>query len=276
MIICPICKNELKKEERRYICCNNHSFDISKQGHVNLLLSSQKNSKIPGDNREMVLSRKHFLEKGNYQGISDAVNEVFLKYLVNEKKTSILDIGCGEGYYTNRLKKFLDGKKIEAEILAVDISKEAVMVGAKTYKDMDWLVASATTLPIFDESLDFILCMFAKIDPSEFFRTLKKGGKLIVVSTGENHLEDMKAVVYDIIKKDFYLPAEDETLKIFNHIESITHSYRTKIIGNESIKNLFNMTPYRWRSPQKGVEKLFALEELETTVEVTIDIFEKR
>lgn len=275
MIICPICKNRLTREERRYICCNNHSFDVSKQGHANLLLSNQKNSKIPGDNREMVLSRKNFLERGNYQEISDTVNKIVESHLSEKKEISILDIGCGEGYYTNRLEEHLAKCGIKTEMTGIDISKEAVMAAAKTYKNIAWLVASATALPIADESLDFIICMFAKIDPDEFQRTLKKGGKLIVVSTGKDHLEDLKGVVYDVIKKDFYLPSEDESLKIFKHIETLTHTYRTKVIGNEAIRALFNMTPYRWRSPQKGIEKLFALEELETTVQVTVDTFEK-
>lgn len=275
MIICPICRKKLKREEKKYICESNHTFDISKQGHGNLLLSNQKNSKNPGDNREMVLSRKNFLEKGNYSGISDKVNDTLEKYVSGKGKINILDIGCGEGYYTGRLKSYLDEKRIESEITAIDISKEAVMAGAKSYKGINWLVASATALPIENDSLDFILCMFAKIDPTEFQRTLKKSGKLIIVSTGENHLEEMKEVIYETIKKDFYLPAEDESLKIFSHRESIIHNYMTEVIGNESIQNLFNMTPYRWRSPREGIERLFALDRLKTKIEVTIDIFEK-
>lgn len=275
MIICPICKKKLMREEKKYICENNHTFDISKQGHANLLLSNQKNSKNPGDNREMVLSRKNFLERGNYSGISDKVNKILEKYISQEGKINILDIGCGEGYYTNRLKKYLDEKMIKNEITAIDISKEAVIAGAKSYKGINWLVASATALPIEDSSLDFILCMFAKIDPSEFMRTLKKGGKLVVVSTGENHLEEMKEVVYESVKKEFYLPAEDESLKIFTHRETLTHNYITEVEGKETIQNLFNMTPYRWRSPREGIERLFALDRLKTKVEVTIDIFEK-
>ncbi|MGL5578706.1 MAG: methyltransferase domain-containing protein, partial [Fusobacteriaceae bacterium] len=160
-------------------------------------------------------------------------------------------------------------------ITAIDISKEAVLAGAKSYKGINWLVASATALPIEDSSLDFILCMFAKIDPLEFQRTLKKGGKLIIVSTGENHLEEMKEVVYESVKKDFYLPAEDESLKIFHHVETLTHSYETEVEGKETIQDLFNMTPYRWRSPREGIERLFALDKLKTKIEVTIDIFEK-
>ena len=93
----------------------------------------------------------------------------------NSNSLEILDIGCGEGYYTGRLKKFLDENGIESNITGIDISKEAIICGAKTYKDIDWVVASATNIPLEDESLDYIICMFAKIIPEEKMRTLKKG-----------------------------------------------------------------------------------------------------
>ncbi len=274
MMICPVCKGKMKKIEKKYICEGNHSYDLSKYGHVNLLLSNQKNSKIPGDSKEMVLSRKNYLEKGYYKGISDAVNRAVEKNLTEKKDVRILDIGCGEGYYTNRLKMMLENLGIKNEIVGIDISKEAIISAAKSYKDMEWVVASASALPIEDESLDFIICMFAKIIPEEKIRTLKKGGKLIVVSTGENHLLQLKEVVYEVVRKEFYSPVED--LNIFEHIETLNEKYLVKILEKESIENLFNMTPYRWRSPQKGVEKLFSLNDLEITVEVNIDIFEKK
>ena len=275
MIICPICKEKLIKEGRTYKCSKNHSFDLSKSGHVNLLLDNQKHSKMPGDDKDMVLSRKHFLEKNYYKGISDKLNEIILKNIPenSDKKINILDIGCGEGYYTGNLKNFLDKNNIQSEIIGIDISKEAVISASKSHKGINWIVASATNIPVCDESLDFIICMFAKIIPEEKMRTLKKGGKLIIVSTGENHLLQMKEVVYENVRKDFYSPIED--LKIFKYLETINCTYKTFIRENESIKNLFNMTPYRWRSPREGIERLFSLNELETFVDVNFDIFTK-
>ncbi|MGL4999173.1 MAG: methyltransferase domain-containing protein [Cetobacterium sp.] len=274
MIVCPVCSKKMQKIERKYICEGNHNFDISKFNHVNLLLSSQKNSKLPGDNKEMVLSRKNYLEKGYYKGISDAVNEIVNKNLKGLKEVNILDIGCGEGYYTSRLKNNLDDLGIESNIVGIDISKEAIISAAKSYKKIEWIVASASSLPIEDESLDFIVCMFAKIIPEEKMRTLKKGGKLIIVSTGENHLLQLKEIVYETVRKDYYSPVED--LNIFSHLETLNVKYDKEILEKDSIENLFNMTPYRWRSPQSGVEKLFSLDKLKTTIEVNIDVFEKK
>lgn len=272
MLICPVCKEKLIKNEKTYRCIKNHSFDMAKQGYLNLLLSNKKHSKTPGDDKEMVLSRKGFLEKGYYKAISDAVNNIVLENR-NSDTLEILDIGCGEGYYTGRLKKALLENGIDGDITGIDISKEAVISAAKTYKDINWIVASAADIPLEDESLDFIICMFAKIIPEEKMRTLKKGGKLIIVSTGEKHLIELKEVVYDKVRTEFYSPVED--LKIFKHLRTINCTAKSFIKENESIRNLFDMTPYKWRSPKEGVERLFALNELEITIDVNIDIFEK-
>lgn len=244
MIICPVCKKDLIRNEKTYRCENNHSFDMGKQGYLNLLLSNQKHSKTPGDDKEMVLSRKRFLEKDYYKIISDRVNSLILENL-----------------------------GVESNIIGIDISKEAIISAAKTYKNIDWLVASAMNIPLADESMDFVICMFAKIVPEEKMRVLKNGGKLIVVSTGEKHLIELKEVVYKNVRTEFYSPVED--LKIFKHCKTVNCTGKSFITENESIRNLFDMTPYKWRSPKDGVERLFSLDNLEITIDVNIDVFEK-
>lgn len=246
---------------------------MGKQGYLNLLLSNQKHSKTPGDDKEMVLSRKRFLEKDYYKIISDRVNSLIQENLGDKKSVNILDIGCGEGYYTGNIKKFLESLGVESNIIGIDISKEAIISGAKTYKNIDWLVASAMNIPLASESMDFVICMFAKIVPEEKMRVLKEGGKLIVVSTGEKHLLELKEVVYENVRTEFYSPIED--LKIFKHCKTVNCTGKSFIAENESIRNLFDMTPYKWRSPKDGVERLFSLDSLEITIDVNIDIFEK-
>jgi len=273
MIICPVCKKDLIRNEKTYRCENNHSFDMGKQGYLNLLLSNQKHSKTPGDDKEMVLSRKRFLEKDYYKIISDRVNSLILENLGDKKSVDILDIGCGEGYYIGNIKKFLENLGVESNIIGIDISKEAIISAAKTYKNIDWLVASAMNIPLADESMDFVICMFAKIVPEEKMRVLKNGGKLIVVSTGEKHLIELKEVVYENVRTEFYSPVED--LKIFKHCKTVNCTGKSFITENESIRNLFDMTPYKWRSPKDGVERLFSLDSLEITIDVNIDVFEK-
>ena len=272
MIICPVCKEELVKEGKTYRCKNNHCFDMAKQGYTNLLLSNQKHSKMPGDDKDMVMSRRGFLEKGYYRAISDGVNKI-VKETSHTKEINILDIGCGEGYYTKRLRDSLEEAGITPHIVGIDISKEAVIAAAKSDKRIEWIVASATNIPVADSSLDYIICMFAKIIPEEKMRTLKSGGYLIVVSTGENHLIELKEVVYDKVRTEFYSPVKD--LEMFKHIKTVNCTDKVFVDSNESIRNLFDMTPYRWRSPKEGIERLYALDSLGITIDVNIDIFMK-
>ncbi len=272
---CPVCGEELNRVERSYKCTNNHTFDMGKQGYVNLHMSNEKRSKNPGDDKAMIISRKNFLEKGYYKKISGTLNEIILDDIKSrnlEGKTNLLDVGCGEGYYTNLLRDELNNSEIENHIVGVDISKDGIIHAARSYKGIEWIVASGSKLPIQDNSLDYVICMFSYIDPLEYRRVLKKDGKLIVVSTGEYHLVEIKEVVYDKLKMEYYRPTEDiKDGYIYEKLVNI--KYETMIETNEDIKSLFDMTPYRWKSPKDGVERLFQLEELKITVDVNVDIF---
>ncbi|MFA6709313.1 MAG: methyltransferase domain-containing protein [Fusobacterium sp.] len=273
MVICPKCKERLIKDGKTYKCINNHSFDISKSGYLNLLLDNQKNSKNPGDDKGMVKSRKFFLEEGYYKDISDKLNEIVSEKLGETSENFVLDIGCGEGYYTGKLKKYLDENNIENDILGIDISKQAILEASKKYKNIHWVIASALNVPINEETCDIIICMFSKIIPKEKMRILKKNGMIIIVSTGEDHLKEIKEVVYENVKNDFYSPIED--MKEFKHIKTYEVKKEISIDKKENIENLFNMTPYRWRSPKKGIEKLFQLNSIKVTIDVNFDVFEK-
>ena len=143
--VCPICGNVLQRHEKEYVCENRHSFDIARQGYVNLLTVQQKKSLHPGDTREQVLSRRAFLDGNFYAPIADCLCET-AKELGAEGP--ILDVGCGEGYYCTRLAKALN-----AELTGLDISKEAVRVAAGKYKEASWLCATAAHIPVEDRSI---------------------------------------------------------------------------------------------------------------------------
>lgn len=271
ILICPICKGSLERDGRTYRCSKNHSFDMAKQGYVNLHISNKKNS---GDDKEMIQSRRDFLEKDYYKRISEEVNEVAGNYLGPEQ-LEILDIGCGEGYYTKHLKNYLEEQGRKSNIYGIDISKEAVLFASRSYKDIFWAVGSAADLPMADKSLDAVVCMFSRLAEEEYSRVLKDDGILVVVSTGEDHLLDMKKVLYDEVRMEYYRP-EVDLKEEFQLKETRNVKYKTLVEGSKDIMSLFDMTPYKWRTPKEGVERLAALEELDVTIDVNIDVFIKR
>ena len=104
MFICPICKTKLNTHGKTYRCENNHSFDVAKQGYVNLLPVNKKHSDNPGDSKEMVLARRAFLESGYYDCFTEKLREIINSLFNGKEKITIADCGCGEGYYDGRLE----------------------------------------------------------------------------------------------------------------------------------------------------------------------------
>jgi len=124
IISCPVCSHLLIKEQNTYKCENNHTFDLAKEGYLNLLLNAKKTS---GDSKEMMAARRDFLTKGYYEKLSDRVNQRLKK--THSTDQAILDIGCGEGYYLSRFQKEIAPKA--SNFYGMDISKLGIRMAAK-------------------------------------------------------------------------------------------------------------------------------------------------
>lgn len=269
MIICPICGEDLIEEEKSYSCINGHSFDKAKQGHLNLLLSQKSGGKISGDDKSMLLARKEFLNGDFYQNIADKMVSIINSYHL--EKLTLVDVGCGEGYYTNYIKKnILTNKK---EFFGVDIAKDAVRYAASRSKEISWLVASGVKLPIKNDSIDFVTAMFTRTFDNEFARILKDNGILIIVNSDENHLIELREIIYDeVFNKEEYKPLELDSF-IFERRENLKYSVE---IDNRAILNLVEMTPHKWRIKEKNREIIKKLEKLTISIEINFDIYKNK
>ena len=263
-LICPICGQPLRRQERQYICENRHSFDIARQGYVNLLPVQQKHSIAPGDTREQVLSRRAFLEAGFYAPIAEALISAAKKYGVSGE---ILDIGCGEGWYSAQLADALN-----ANLTGLDISKEAVRCAAAKYKGKLWLTATAAHIPVADGSAELLTSLFAITLPEEFSRVLKKDGLYFQVLAAQDHLLGLKGIIYDELK--FKEKDSVPDLPGFTRLESIPIRFSFTVEG-EQIRNLFSMTPHVFRIGKAGAERLAAAETLTDTASCVLNIFRR-
>src|SRR5882724_7875626 len=120
LLACPFCQGALEEMGKSLVCPNRHSFDIAREGYVNLL-----RKKLPGDTREMLVARRAFLERGFYQSLSDVLNQLVVTRIQEmEQAVYILDAGCGEGYYLGRLWHVLEEQtsdgKCESGCLGLD------------------------------------------------------------------------------------------------------------------------------------------------------------
>ena len=194
ILICPVCKKELYREEKSYFCNGEkrHCFDISSSGHVNLCPGRATG----GDDKKAVRSRTEFLNLGFYQPIADKVCHILSKF---NSESTIIDAGCGEGYYTNRV-----AQSTGAMTYGFDLSKEAIISASKSAKrqgisNVLFGVAGIYELPIANDSADAVVNIFAPCAESEFSRVLKQEGLLVVVTAGKNHLYGLKSAIYDTV-----------------------------------------------------------------------------
>lgn len=264
--ICPVCKSEISLFERTYKCNNNHCFDLSKDGYVNLLMSQQSSLKRHGDDKLMVKARRDFLEKGYYNELRQAICETLENVL--PESSSIVDVGCGEGYYTAEI-----AKNNRFKIFGVDISKDALKYAAKSVKSCSFAVASAFSLPFAESSADCVLSVFAPSAYEEFYRVLKNDGKLIKAIPLEEHLWELKCALYKEPYKNKPEKRNDELFKLVSQKEI---KYKINLTEKDDIENLFKMTPYYYKTGREDAEKLLSLNNLETTVHFGVEIYEKR
>lgn len=271
-LCCPVCGQTLTQKDRSYRCPKGHSFDLSASGYLHLLPANKMHSKLPGDNKQMVSARRNFLQKGYYQPVSDKLNEVIAASLGSKKAPLLLDVGCGEGYYTSRLENSLSNQGFEPCVCGMDISKLAINAAAKSYKSVMWAVASSFDLPVADASCDVLVSMFAPICMEEFHRVLKKGGLLVFAVTSTKHLWELKEAIYD---EPYENKKEDHQYEGFvfeqNHkVQSMIH-----LPCQEDISNLFTMTPYYYKSSVQTSQRVAALEQLDTLLDVDILVYRK-
>ncbi len=269
---CPICGNELNRDsvEKHLFCDNNHHFDIAKSGYVNLLMSQQLKVKHHGDDKLMVRSRRDFLNKGYYNVLLEKISKTLLNYTRNG--CTMLDAGCGECWYTSNIYDYLILNHIKPEMLAVDISKDALALGAKRNPDIKRAVASVYRLPIKAASCDIILSLFAPFSGDEFSRILKADGIIVRVIPLEKHLLRLKAAVYDTVYAN---TVENLEFDGFDLLESQEIRDTIHLQCTEDILNVFTMTPYYYKTGAKDQEKLAHLPKLDTEIEFGIFVYRK-
>ena len=261
-LLCPICGQILDRIEKQYRCGNGHSFDLARQGYVNLLPVQQKRSLNPGDPREQVLGRRAFLETGCYEPISNALNETAKELGATGP---ILDVGCGEGYYSARLAQALG-----AELTGLDISKEAVRCAAAKYKGPQWLCGTAAHLPVETGSAGVVTSLFALTMAEEFKRVLRPDGLFFQVLAAEDHLLGLKSIIYPELK--FKEKNTVPEVPGFELVQSVPIRFTFTVEG-EQVQNLLGMTPHVFRITKEGAARLAATQVLTDTASAVLNVY---
>ena len=244
---CPICRENLTLVETSLKCCNRHSFDLAKFGYVNLAPQIKQSANYDKENFQ---NRQQILEAGFYQAILDAVSDLLAN---SETSTTILDIGCGEGFYSRKLQE----RHPDKTFYAFDISKDSVQIAAKSEPNwsVNWFVGDLARLPIKDASMDILLDIFSPANYGEFRRVLSKDGILIKVIPTENHLKEIRQKVQNqLTKKDYSnQDIKNHFQDHFTILSSQTVSL-TKPITAEQLQALLSMTPLLFHIDQSKID----------------------
>ena len=265
LLKCPVCAAGMHMDpDGRVLRClgaRTHCYDVARSGYLNFTSPADGT----GDGREAIKARTLFLNAGYYEPLSRAVNAM----LDRLEALTVIDAGCGEGYYTNRMATGRD-------VLGVDLSREGIDSAAKYAKlwktGASFFVGSLFKLPVLGESIDAITNLFAPCAEDEFLRVLRPGGYVCLVGAGKRHLMGLKSVLYD----DPYLnPGRADLPVKMEPVLSDRLNYTVTVKGREEIDALFSMTPYYWRTSERDRAKLTSVEELTTELDFDLYVFKK-
>ncbi len=264
-LACPKCHQPLILTGKTYQCNHHHCYDIAKKGYINLLLNPDKATNNPGDNKESLLCRQIHLNQGYYDII---LNEV-VQYIQNHAhpQMHILDLGCGEGYYTAKMKEALPD---DVTFYGLDISKQGIQMATRYTKNIYWIVGNSKNIPILDHSLDVITALFTVVNEAEIKRCLKEKGYMIHVTANSGHLIEFKELIYDEIKVK-----SDEHIRLpFQVIESYDFKKTIHLKNHEDSLNLLKMTPHYYHIKKERRHMIETLGECDVTIDIRITVYQ--
>lgn len=265
LFLCPLCRAPLTVQAKSWCCAHGHSFDVAREGYVNLLPVQHKHSREPGDNAEMVLARRAFLQAGHYAPLRDSL----VALLRPLQAQTLLDIGCGEGYYSDGFSRAV------SRVIGLDIAKPAIRLAAKSCREVTWLVGSSALLPLADASIDLVSSLFSPLPIDEILRVLKPAGKVLLVTPAPAHLWALRQQLFETVQAH----EPDKFLANFEAQFELRHRQKIDFdlpLTQTSLKQLLLMTPYAWRAKPDRRAALQSSENFTTSAAFTVLLFQKK
>ncbi len=263
---CPLCDKILSQpDQSKFLRCeNNHQFDQAKQGYFNLLPVQRKKSKEPGDSKEMITARQDFLAADYYQPLAREISQRLSTHF-SDNSFNLLDLGCGEGYYSRQIKKQLHNMCH----YGIDISKAAIIKAAQQDKEGYYSVASSDKIPLQKNSIDVVLKVYAPANDQELLRVCKDTAILMTVTPGPRHLWQLREFIYDDVR------AHDTQDTQFSGFERVSSEQFTFNIcpSTKHRDALLQMTPFAWKANEKQTLAIHQSDDLNIELDFVINIY---
>jgi 23S rRNA (guanine745-N1)-methyltransferase len=258
LLKCPLCEATLDVDDQVVRCSSGHSFDIARQGYVNLVPSR-------ADTHEMVEARDAFLRAGHFRQLSEALAE-------SAAGAAVVDLGAGTGHYLARILDALpDGRGI-----AIDASPAALRRAARAHPRAAAVGADAwKPLPVRDGVATTVLSVFAPRSATEMARILAPGGALLAVTPTTRHLHELVGPLGLLSVPDDKEDRLDAQLTShFELAERRTIEHAMFLTRDESAQ-LVRMGPSAWHVDEESVDERLATlpDPLAVTASMTMSRF---
>ena len=224
----------------------------------------------------MVGARERFLNQGFYQPVSEALNQLAAQALPETNPTQpagVIDLGCGEGYYTAALDQHFKREAITAQIVGLDISKHAIKTACRKERSISWLVASSAIIPLAQQSIDLAIIVFSRVLSEPLQQVIKASGKVILAYPGPEHLYSLRTLIYDSVQ-DKPFNAGQQLGPNFKLIEQHRVNYDISLDSSAQISDLLAMTPHGQRIRAEKREQIIAQPKLDTQVDIQLAVFQ--
>jgi 23S rRNA (guanine745-N1)-methyltransferase len=180
---CPVCGAALTRTEGVLRCVTGHSFDIARQGYVNLLAGTRSAKAGSADTPAMVADRAGFLVAGHYDPLTEVVAD-----LAATRSGLVADAGAGTGHYLAAVL----GRRADTVGLALDVSPAALRRAARAHERLGAVVWDVwRPWPVRTGVVDVLLDVFAPRNGPEYHRVLRADGLLVVVTPADDHLAEL-------------------------------------------------------------------------------------
>lgn len=256
---CPICSNGMEMvDHSRLACTENHSFDLSKNGYINLAPQAH----VTKYDKALFEARKIVIASGFFNNLLQHL----ITLLSESDHATILDAGCGEGSHLSKIVSQLSG---DVSGVGIDLAKEGIAAAAKEHPGQIWSVADLAKCPFQDKTFDAIINILSPANYAEFTRLLKPGGLFIKVVPEEGYLKELRAVFYETDERK---EAADTVSRFEEHFESIKTERMTYQfpLTPELLAPLIRMTPLSWGASKEKVEQALQMNIPSITVDYQV------
>lgn len=260
---CPICSGGMTMvDQSRLVCTENHSFDLSKNGYVNLAPQAH----VTKYDKSLFEARKVVMGSGFFDPILD-----FLIVRLNERLTlvgqaAILDAGCGEG---SHLSGLLGKLPDNVTGVGIDLAKEGIAAAAKEYPGAIWSVADLANCPFSDNQFDAILNILSPANYAEFTRLLKPGGLFVKVVPESGYLRELRDIFYEDKEQKEETDPVARFAEHFDVVETERITYRFPL-EKGLLEPLIRMTPLSWGAGEEKITEALRAEVPAITIDYNI------